>query len=115
MIVLVIKYKNTGQCIADDDAEEWVDKIICDYKTYDNNKDMIITIANELLLLLFRVKVKEGRISYEDIIFKYSHDIPDGVPNKYGSIESHPISTYDDLLERVLSINKRGDGSDMDW
>jgi len=100
--MLVIKYKKSGKCIADEDAEEWIDKVLRDYKIHEDKEwDTVIYVANELLITIFRVKIKEGRISHRDIIFKYPYR-PDGVPNKNGMMVSHPISIEDQMLDRLI-------------
>lgn len=100
--MLMIGYDKAGTRVPDANVEKWVDKKVKSYLSR-SGKDMVLSVANDLAILAFRVAVKEGKISHKEIIFT---DLTTTTRvDKNGNLEHSEFiagNIHTDLLERLI-------------
>jgi hypothetical protein len=98
--MLTIKYIPSGSRISDIHVESWVYKQIEKYNK--SEVDMELCVANELIILAFRVAVRENKISHNEVCFIKENNTAN--VDKHGSIDNELFkkSTYIDFLYRLI-------------
>lgn len=92
--------------VPDSEIEPWVKESIKQYhewKTHPINSEFVLRIAQEMLITMFRVAVKEGLISSSEIEIRFNGEVL--VINQFGRIENWPrgfCDYNDDFLNRLL-------------
>ena len=95
-----------GHVYKDGESQGWVDDILhfALNKPEDEN-DMVVTVASELLIDYFRLRLAQGVISPDQIQFKFNDEILEA--NKYGTLERWPrgfCNNAMDICEELLTI-----------
>ena len=103
------RHNNQGQVTAfvpDSEIEPWVKETIKQYgewKQGPSNAPFRLRIAQEMIITMFRVAVKEGLISSSEIELQFNGDVLR--IDRFGRIENWPTGFcdyYDDFLNRLL-------------
>ena len=104
-------YSNLGSFYPDyqtmDKAREIADFI----KTIPDGETANLHIATELLINAIRLLIKQGKIRYNEIAFKYKDILL--LPDKYGMLDSWPRGFCDipeDILEQLIIFPKSEKG-----
>lgn len=92
--------------VPDSEIESWVKESIKQYQEWDKyptNSEFVLRIAQEMLITMFRVAVKEGMISSDKIELRFNGQTLR--IDQFGRIEDWPkgfCDYNDDFLNRLL-------------
>ena len=92
--MLKVVYDKDGSAVGDFELESEVEEIIGEMID-------VYHTCTELMISYFRIAVKEGKISHNDIIFEI--DGKEIRCDKFGNLERYPFnSPIDDSLDRLV-------------
>lgn len=104
-MMIIVEYNPTSDYVVPDaEVEKYVDDVLNYYKnTNPTVFGLKITVGSEIIIQAFRVAIKEGRISHNDIVFEYNGErLP---PDSYGRLCKWPkgfCSISLEFLSRLL-------------
>ena len=88
--MLTVEYSRSGYHISDFDVLEWANEKIQDYLEWKEagKENNLLIVSSGIIIDTFRMMVVEGKISHEDIQFKFNKEM---VPiNEFGNPEKWP-------------------------
>ena len=95
---MIIDYTKSGYTTSDHNIEQ---DLLTNYKL---SKDSRIRTSCELVILVARALIAEGKLDKNEVEFKYEGESL-GFANKYGQLENYPLGfcdTSDSYLDRLL-------------